>query len=69
MFFECAELCYICNGEFSKSNYKVRDHCHRTGKYRGAAHTRCNMNYTNNNRYLPVVFQHLKGYDSHIILN
>ena len=37
------------------------------GKYRGAAHTRCNINY-NNNRYLPVVFNNSNGYDSHLIL-
>ena len=33
--FKCMEQCYVCQGEFTKSNYKVRDHCHRTGKYRG----------------------------------
>jgi hypothetical protein len=65
--FRYSEKCYICNGEFTNSNYKVRDHCHRTGKYRGAAHTRCNIKYFNN-RYLPVVFHNLRGYDSHIIL-
>ena len=51
---KCAEQCYICNGEFTKSHYKVRDHCHRTSKYRGAAQTICDMNYYTN-RYLPVV--------------
>ena len=65
--FKCAEQCYICLGEFTKTNDKVRDHCHRTGDYRGAAHTRCNINYFNN-RYLPVVLHNLKGYDSHLSL-
>ena len=35
------EICYICKKEFDKSdkkNYKARDHCHYTGKDRGAAH-------------------------------
>ena len=35
------KICYICKKEFSnndKKNYKVRDHCHYTGKYRGVAH-------------------------------
>ena len=30
------EICYICKKEFDKSDkkiYKVRDHCHYTGKY------------------------------------
>ena len=57
----------MCNGELTKSSYKVRDHWHITGKYRGAAHTQCNVNYYTN-RYLPVVFHKLKGYDSHISL-
>ena len=26
-----------------KKNYKVRDHCHYEGKYRGAAHNMCNL--------------------------
>ena len=33
-------ICYICKKEFNnndKKNYKVRDHCHYTGKYRFAA--------------------------------
>ena len=41
-------ICYICKKEFnnndtSSSECKVRDHCHCTGKYRGAAHNMCNL--------------------------
>ena len=42
------KVCYICKKEFSADNkkyYKVRDHCHYTGKYRGAAHDIYNIRY------------------------
>ena len=62
-----AKCCHICNKAFKPKDKKVRDHDHRTGKFRGAAHDKCNINY-NNNRYLPVVFHNLRGYDSHLII-
>ena len=38
-------------------NYqKVRDHCHYTGKYRGTAHSICNLKFNVPND-IPVVFQ------------
>ena len=43
------ELCHICEKEFCTDNNKemkkVRHHCHYTGKYRGAAHSKCDLNY------------------------
>ena len=42
------KVCYICKKEFDKSDkklHKARDHCHYTGKYRGAAHNICNLRY------------------------
>ena len=36
---------HICNGSFTKTN-KVRDHCHKTGSARGAAHTKCIFSLT-----------------------
>ena len=35
--FERYNICWIC-GKLIDFNDKVRDHCHITGKYRGAAH-------------------------------
>ena len=38
--FDKAETCHICNKKLEED--KVRDHCHFTGQYRGAAHNSCN---------------------------
>jgi hypothetical protein len=61
--FNEAQTCY----GFTETKYKVRDHDQRTGQYRGACHNRCNILHFSN-RYLPVFFHILKGYDSHHIL-
>jgi hypothetical protein len=60
--------CYICNGEFTKEDHKVRDHCHITGKYNGPAHNSCNKNIGFKNYKIPVIIHNLRGYDSHLIL-
>ena len=43
------KVCYICKNDFAlvmaKKYFKVKDHCHCTGKYRGAAHNICNLRY------------------------
>ena len=62
-----ASNCHICNLEFDEKNEKVRDHCHITGKFRGAAHNICNLKYKYPT-YIPVIFHNLRGYDSHLIL-
>ena len=66
--YEKETKCWICNGKFDDDkNYKVRDHCHFTGRYRGAAHNKCNLNYRKPN-FTPVVFHNLSGYDSHLFM-
>ena len=61
------EICYICKKEFDEKNYKVRDHCHYTGKYRGAAHNMCNLRYKIP-KEIPIVFHNGSTYDSHFII-
>ena len=51
---------------FTKQNYNVTDHCHRTGEYRREAYNMCNINIFSN-KYLPVFFHNLKGCDGHLI--
>ena len=63
--FEQAKTCHICSCELK--NDKVRDHCHFTGKYRGAAHNKCNL-MCKKPRVLPVIFHNLQGYDAHLFI-
>lgn len=65
--FKTATCCSICKQSFNEGDIKCRDHCHRTGEYRGATHQKCNINYFCN-RYTPVIFHNLRGYDSHFII-
>ena len=64
------EICYICKKEFNKNDkkqYKVRYHCHYTGKYRGTAHDICNLKYKIP-KEIPIVFHNGSAYDYHFII-
>ena len=45
---------------------KARDHCHYTGKFRGAAHTICNLNHKVTQE-IPVKIHNGSKYDNFII--
>ena len=61
------EICYICKKEFDKKNFKVRDHCHYTGKYREAAHNIYNLRSKIPKEIL-IVFHNGSTYDYHFII-
>ena len=58
--FEISNICWICN-KLIDDDDKVRDYCHISGKYRGAAHWSCNINLKMTKK-VPVIFHNLKGY-------
>ena len=68
--FQKSNNCWICKKFINNNNNeeKVRDHCHVTGKFRGAAHWNCNVNFqlTKN---VHVIFHNLRGYHSHLTFN
>ena len=68
--------CYICGKAFCydkkqekrfKLYKKVRDHCHFTGKFRGAAHSICNLRYKVPQE-IPVKIHNGSNYDYHLII-
>ncbi len=46
---------------------KCADHCHITGKYRGAACDKCNLRMRVP-KFVPVLFHNLEGYDAHLFV-
>ena len=51
----------------NKKHHKVRDHCHYTGAYRGAAHSICNIKY-NAPRKISVIVHNASTYDNHLMI-
>ena len=70
------KVCFLCDKKFcvdknNKKDYKLyckfRNHCHFTGKYRGAAHSKYNLKYEVP-RFIPVVFHNGSTYDNHFVI-
>ena len=65
---KASEKSHICLKEFNDpKNKKVRDHCHYTGLYRGAAHNDCNLKNKIPD-HISIVFYNLSGYDAHLFI-
>ena len=56
--YDNSTLCHICNEELGED--RVHDHCHISGKFRGAAHEVCNLKYKSP-KFFPVLFHNLSG--------
>ena len=64
--FQLCNICWIFVKLIDNDDEKVRDHCHVTGKFRGAAHWSCNINLQLTKK-VPVIFHNFRDYDSHLI--
>jgi len=71
-------MSYVEEDDFKKSNNchicvtphlldRVRDHCHFTGKFRGAALHACNLKYKVP-KFIPVFFHNITRYDCHLFI-
>lgn len=59
--------CFICDKEFDLGERRVADHCHFTGRFRGPAHSNCNLNF-HESCTVPLVMHNLSGYDAHLFI-
>ena len=57
----------VCTDNKDKKYYVVRDHCHYTGKYKGAAHKICNLRYKKLKK-IPLAFHNASKYNYHFII-
>ena len=64
--FQSSNISWICEKLIDNDDEKVKDHCHITGKFRGAARWSCKINLQLTKKVL-VMFHNLRGYDSHLI--
>ena len=74
-FYNEQEICYICKEKFCMdkddkdyiNRKKAKDHCNYTGKFRGAAHSKCNLN-CKIQKEIPIIINNA-SYDTHFIIN
>lgn len=59
--------CWVCNGEFTTENKKVKHHCHNTGKYHSTICNNCNLQIKDTIK-IPVFFHNL-NYDKNIFFS
>ena len=58
-------ICRFCEKNIDSD--KVRDHCHLTGYYRGPAHSKCNINVTQDQSiFILFIFHNFSNYDCHM---
>ena len=62
--FQQSNSCWVCEKLIDNDDKKVNDHCHITGKFRGAAQWSCKLNLQLT-KEVPIIFHNLRGYEVH----
>ena len=58
-------ICRLCEKNIATD--KTKDDCHLTGKYRGPAHSKGNINVTQKqSNFIPFIFHNFSNYDCHM---
>lgn len=69
--YDSENSCILCDLDFSdsveSSEQKVRHHCHFTGEYLGAAHSKCNI-LARRTKHFPVLCHNMSKYDLHLFI-
>ena len=63
--YENSTHCHLCKKRITTD--RVRNHCHITGQFLGAAHSVCNLNFKIP-KHVPVFFHNMSGYDCHHLM-
>lgn len=67
-----SEVCQVCKNFYFDDKLfpeaKVRDHCHLSGKYRGALCNSCNLRHAVYKPEIICIFHGLSNYDSHFLI-
>ena len=64
--YNSTNFCHICERKIEIVD-KVRDHCHLTGRFRGPAHSSCNLNFKIA-KFIPIFLHNLTNYDCHLFI-
>ena len=54
--FKHSTTCFYCGKTFNNETIKVLDHCHFTGKFRGASCSQCNLREGIESKVIPIIF-------------
>jgi hypothetical protein len=65
--FDNSPTCHLCHKYMSRAS-AVRNHCHLSSRYLGAAHSSCNLKCKLPSR-IPILFHNGNKYYQHIIIN